>query len=554
MPGGDVRWYLFARVCPILCISKDDIEFCFENFGRTETLDCLTTLIIENYDFPYERFPGKPPPSYLPSARLECKAPQAASKVRLGGYRCSRISPENPSSVVIPGITLILHDTTTTADWFLDTFMEEQRMKCWVAVQGKPKRWNSASGDDRNELRSPYSRVTNPKTLIKILEELILANKVIITHDAIRDCVLNRAEAKPPNTELYLQTITKLKPATISIARTTYGVGLAAIAYAAASENNTQCSFDLEDVEPKAAKRFREFLGSLRLSDPTLLQERQGGIDKNSSLIFMDAIPYGTHDLRAYLGEHSIPRYLTYREHLRKYFIKPLRKILDEVLPSDRSPCLALIVSLRELPAQPTIEPILLAIMSDDRFSREMRVVGALVSKQRDYAAFLISINPKSSQQQQNTEWKSLFTKLYPELVNLLSLSDEDDHLPPPPLPAVALKSRSSASSSANTLLPSWETTCLSGIDFSTIKISEIPFQGPRSSKNPIFPTRTRLSKIIEEKINPETGDVLFTFGETSEPSSSSSTPVVVANETQDPLLQKMITGIKANMLRSSHH
>lgn len=537
--------FLFLRACPVLCVSKEDLEYAFGKFGKAETLTKLAEIIIENYDFPYVRqcVPRVPPPQGLPETRcVDISKPQQSTSSRIGGYRASRLS-DNDDGEKIPGITLMLNDIQTRTDWILDTFLEKHRMKCWVAVQGKPKRWQHQS-DERNEQRSPFARATNVELLAKVIEEY---SADLITHDGIRDVILKRGELIPPNTELYIQTLLNLKPTSIVFERITFGVGLAAAAiYCASSKSSSSinCSFNLEDsVEnPEAAADMKEFVSNLNggggcsSDDTTNLKE--------ASLYFIDAIPYGTHDVRAFLGEKSTPRFLSHTQHIRKYLIDPLTQIVSRVA-EDKTSRVAIVISLKELSAQPTIEPFFLFLLSDEFFTKNVELVGALVSKQKDYAVFLIAIHPKTRLHPVAKEkYSQILKSKYPELFG--ETTEEDVFKFSSPI----IKKSTATSPPPPPTNQNWEAECLAALKLPTTIEKPIPAQGPRLLKcAAVLPGRHQSAKLISETVNPETGDVTFVFG-----ADVVRTPPPIISATasnRDPVMEKLIQGITANMSSS---
>lgn len=525
-----LEWYLYPRVCPILSVSYEDLVYCIESYGREDTFRTLASLIISNYEFPYVRacVPRSVAPPSLGPPKSQCRPSPAAATTLLGGYRCTRLSSE----IKIPGITLIMRDVHSRLDWSLDTFMERHRMKCWVAVQGKTRRW----ADDRNDLRSPYARGTNIDSMTKILDaELVNREKKtsveIVDHGALRDLLVGHGEAIPPTVELYLQTIDKLNPTSISALSVGYGVGLAAMACVA--EQALPCTYNLEGLTEEAGKSLKSFIS---LSGKPLTEIHEDSL--LADLIFIDAFPYGTHDLRSYLGEKSTPRHISYPVHITR-ILNQLRSLVD--VPSRTISRIALVISLRELPALPTIEPLILSILSDKKISSRIDLVGGLMSQKRDYAVYLMILRPQEKTAS-DTPWEKLLLDNYPELRGGDCVMPEEERDAPKLSSQKSSRVRVEQSQT-------WDTVCLNvampKLLTSTMGVS---LQGPRilRGKN-TFPSRTRNCVIISETNNLDTGDVVYVFGEAHEP------PLIVDEQpitspkqvVSDPLLSRMIAGIQ---------
>lgn len=612
----DAAWYLYPRVCPILSVSRDDLMRSVEMFGRVESITALAQLIVENYEFPYEchRESRVSPPSSISLPRLEGKTTPASASLLLGGYRCSRLS----SDQAISGITLMMHDAPSRDDWILDSFMEPHRMKCWTAVQGKPRRW----ADTRNDMRSPHAKATNVEPLVKLIEtELATLHSSdpkscrskyrdgILNHDTLHDALTASSEAIPPNVELYLQTIAKLKPSSVSAPIIGYGVSLAALAVIASEQ--TPCFYKLSGLTPAAADSLRKFIESTNRDQATEMVEREAAEVEDADLVFLDVLPYGTHDLRAYLGEKTTPRHLTYSRHLRHAFISPLRQLIsdatefetEEPPPPTR---IAVVVSLRELPALPSIEPMLLAVLSDLQFASHLTIVGALISYKRDYAVYLMLLHARprlatKKTEEQRVSWETRLRDLYPELTDLLTTGDvTDDEESDGTLTEAgdaSLRGRSTSISGGRgdakeTLRAkklekvekrqqaviaappmAWDTVCLRAA-ISSIKaavIEELPniaLQGPRIIRGKsVFPSRTRKCVIISSTTDASSGAVVFVFGSSSEPPRLPTIPITVESPIDatasrdstttpqtisDPLLSRMVSGIRESMTADS--
>lgn len=544
--SASVEAYLYPRVCPILALSREDVTRAVELYGSAQTLTGLATLIINNYDFPYARAcqPRVPAPLSLDKPRFDSKTTPSPQTMLLGGYRCTRLSSDER----IPGITLLMHDTLSRSDWLLDSFMEQHRMKCWVAVQGKTRRWSET--DTRNDLRSPYARATHLESLSKLLETHLLPTEAvrpsrtrlpddsILTHDCLREALIGHGEATPPTTEFYLQIIAKLQPLSIFAPQVSYGVSIAALACVAGRD--TPCYYSLDGLTPGATASLREFISETGHSPTTELIE---GETRTADLIFLDVIPYGTHDLRAYLGEQSTPRHLTYAGHLRRYVITPLRKLVQENAAHTGPPTrVALVSSLRELPAQPIIEPMLLAIMSDAELGSHIEIVGALVAKKRDYAAYLMLLH--STPREPNKEWRERLQDLYPEAMAMFNSGEQE---------AVSIES-SQRSSTRPAPAATWEVMCLKTLmaspSWESAAHDGVALQGPRVVRGKAaFPTRTRTRVIESETHNSVTGDIVFVFGSIVEPAA-----VVVSQEPEiaDPLISRIVNGIRESMMTDS--
>ncbi len=509
-----VSHYLYPRVCPILSLSSEDLTRCIEAYGREECFNTLATLITENYDFPYVRacIPRTPAPSALGPPRPGGKPKPAASNSLLGGYRCTRI----PTDSRIPGITLVMQDAVSRLDWELDTFMESHRMKAWVAIQGRTRKWADS--------RSPHTRLTNVSVLSKTLDAELQAGRRL-DHEVLRDIAVSHGEAVPPTVELYLQTIEKLNPSSVSTITTTYGVGLAAMACFA--NKQLRCCYDLSSLTSPAAASLREFVVT---TGRPLIEE----LNITADLVFIDAVPYATHDLRAYLGEDSSPQNLSYKGHIDRI----LNFVHSAV--AGKSSRIALVMSLRESPTLPTVEPILLSLMMNENLD----LVGALVSQKRDYAVYLMLVHTTSNLKDER--WKKLLQSHYPELL----LEEE-------PL----RNSSRPESLRRSTQGEAWDVTCLNTVlaKFKSLpddNTDRIALQGPRQVRGKLlFPCRTRRCTVVSETSNLESGNIVYVFGDPIEPpppamaASEEKTPaVVVESTTLDPLLSRMVAGIRENI------
>lgn len=529
-------WYLYPRICPVLALSRDDIKRSVESYGESETLSVIASLISSQYEFPYLRHSnsgiGTQPP------KVECTTVPAPSTMLLGGYRCSRLASE----VRIPGITLIVNDSKSDADWELDNYMEHHRMKCWVAVQAKLRRWGSSSGAESpspNDLRSPYARATHPETLRKIIEILVAqSHDEVITHNRLRREFIGHNEFIPPTAELYLHVIAKLKPKSIHFSQVAYCSGIAAVLEGGTSPESVR--YNLSNLCADAAESIRSFIQNSGDDTATRLVEED---NTTSDLIFIDVVPYATHDLRAYLGEESTPRHVSYPDHIRRWVIEPLKRSI-QARDEGRSGLLriAMLFSLRELPMMPTIEPALLSILADDELSSRIQIVGALISQKRDYAFYLMIVMPPQPQSSSSREhWNRHLTRLYPELFS--SPRDELSSAGG----VLLVKKKVSSSITSGTQQGSgtapWESECLSAAKLECIaSLLPIALQGPRLVQGKhAFPTRTRQRVLVKETDSAE-GSVTYEFGDTwTEP------PLIIVEEPADPLLSKMVQGIKAS-------
>jgi hypothetical protein len=504
--------FLYPRVCPVLALSHEDLVRSIETYGRTETFTSLANLITKHYDFPYARYGNTrmAAPSSLGLPRSDAKPKPAPVSMLLGGYRCTRL----PSELKIPGITLIMQDNLSKIDWAFDGFVEQHRMKCWVAVQGKTRRWTDSSG--RNDYRSPFSKATHPETLMKLLDAEV-TDQPVFNHGELRQLLISQSEAVPPTVELYLQTIEKLKPTSMSAITITYGIAVAAMAC-----TEIPCSYRSSALTSEVTAAIGKFVNKTKIhelgpEDPLI-----------ADLVFIDAIPYGTHDLRAFLGEETTPKYVSYPQHLKR-ITDPLRQLITELRPGRPPTRVALVISLREMPSLPSIEPLLLSILSDEHLAPHLQVVGALVSQKRDYGVYLILMH--HAPRPQSGEWGQKLKQLYPELDAV-----ESETVPAKVTAAIT-----------------WDAICLRNVQAELITaapdISGIALQGPRIVRGKeTFPTRTRIRNIISETNDLDNGSIVYVFGDVKEPVAPVTTPAKVVVGIADPLLSRMVSGIRQSM------
>lgn len=493
--------YFYPRVCPILSVSRGDLVRGIELFGREETMKTLAMLITKNYDFPYARQcnPRTPAPSVLDNPRFESRTTPAPATALLGCYRCTRLKEDQK----IPGITLLLRDSLSRVDWNLDCFMERQRMQCWIAIRGKTR--------EAREALSPYIRGTNVEILTKLLDAELTGKKnpALLDHAILRDMLLGNSEAIPPTVELYLQTIEKLHPVSVTATRVGYGVSLAAM-----SCIDVPCSYSSEGLTEEAKKSLREFLGDK-------ISEKQGDAD----LIFVDVLPYGSHDMRGYISNGQ----LGYAQYI-KNAVAPIIKQRPRTDPPMR---IALVVSLRELPAQPTVEPILLSILATD----SLDLVGALVSQKRDYAVYLMLVN--KSPRKDTEQWAKILESAYPELYRTDSSPSE--------VSGGSLRAPAPVT---------WDAVCLAsvlpGLLTPRPPDTSIALQGARKVQGKaVFPVRTRNCTPISETHDTETGDIVYVFPTVADPLPELP-PVVSSPEIADPLISRMVSGIQRSIATES--
>lgn len=516
MQGSDIEWYLYPRICPILSLSSEDLAYCIEVYGRTLTLNTIAKIVATHYDFPYAH--SGLAPKVLEPPRLEGKHVPAPPTMLLGGYRCTRLNPE----VRIPGITLLMRDSISRLDWNLDGIMEPHRMKCWVAVQGK----------SRKTAVSPYSRATDIEHLARVLD---MRKSELLDHSTLRDGLIGNNEAIPPTVELYLQTINRLNPPSIYAHCVGFGVSLAAMACVANRE--LPCHYSLRDMTSEASQSLRHFASvagdKLHETDDIIAAD----------LTFLEVFPYGTHEFSSYRS--SQPH--NYGEYIRRLIIDPLRDIVNADNKQHPPRRIALVISLRELPSLPTIEPMLMSILCE----KNIELVGALVSQKRDYAVFLMLI--RESKGSNTEEWKKLLESTYPELSSLSSQVDEEE--------AVIRPKKTTSASPPHVAAEPWDVVCLNAVKAELITqepdTSGIVLQGPRKLKGKaVFPTRTRNCPIISETNNLENGDIVYVFSSAhtcSEPNKTAETAVESgATTVDDPHLLRMLQGIKKNILQTT--
>jgi hypothetical protein len=253
---------------------------------------------------------------------------------------------------------------------------------------------------------------------------------------------------------------------------------------------------------------------------------------READLIFIEAVPYGTHDLKSYVVSDTP---LSYGQHLKR-ILQPIRHLVETVKPSDAPPIrIALVISLREMPALPTVEPLLLTILSDETLVSQIDLLGALVSQKRDYTVYLMLLH--RSPRMRTSAWSKHLTTLYPELLG-------DDTV-------VSLRASGRPASAP----AAWDAVCLAAVIAKFAKMpppeSVISLQGPRKVRGKaVFPSRTRSSVVVSETNDTETGSVVFVFGEASEPpmvAVAADKPVI-----SDPLLSRMVSKIQESIAASS--
>lgn len=468
-----------------------------ELFGREASISTLATLITTHYDFPYVRDcrPRIPPPSVLEDPIADTRPIPGHWIPILGNYRCTRLGEEQK----IPGINLLMRDRLSRLDWTLDCFMERHRMKCWATILRKAYKWA--------DTRSPYVRATNPEVLTKLLDAELTGknNPPVLDHAALRDMLLEYSELIPPTVELYLQAIYRLNPSSITSANTIFGVSVAAMACVASSQ--LPCSYSKNGLCEEAAASLREFVSAL---DKPITER-----DTDADLIFVDIVPYKTHDMRGYWGS---PSDLSYPDYV-KQVLSPILKQRPRTGPPIR---IALITPLRDFPSQPTVEPVLLNILATEGLD----LVGALVASRRDYAAYLMmtSRTPRTDTE----KWSGILRSAYPELFGLEA-------------PKETIGGTGT-----------WDSICLEAVLPGLMKSSPrdnlIALQGPRKVQGKrVFPARTRNCATITETHNTESGDIVYLFK--AEPDPLPDLPVVPEEpEIADPLISRMVSGIQQSI------
>ena len=509
----------------------------------------LTNLVMKNYDFPVSnnyiihQLMLEPPLEFLKNRQQQRKKTTPSKSALLGGS-IARLDWHDRRTDTWNHTAYIWLTDYRVYDWILDTFMEEHRMKCWVAVQGKTRRWSEKCPKGRsNDFRSPYSKISHFETLSRVLTNILTGDiPSLLTHEVLRTALIGNNEAIPPTVEFYLQTISKLNPSSIYLAQITYGVSLAAVIAA----NNPLCLFSLRGLREEAAQSLREFVNHIDGGSSSYLTETTQ-TSSSADLIFLDIIPYGTHDLRAYLGENSTPKTLSYVEHLHRFVLTPLRQLIissDTMLLHPTR--VAIVTSLRELSVQPTIEPMLLTIMADEQLSKHFRLIGALNSRKRDYAAYLLLMynepqeNPPSPPH--NLYYRQQLDRLYPELAV--------------GFPTTRLVADVKSIAVQKPSRETWEVQCLralkassSWIEINPQPAGRISLQGPRTLKNKeVFPSRNRKRHIIREEKLGE--DIVFVFGSIiSEPPLREIAEVPQSSvEINDPLIARMVSNIRESL------
>lgn len=419
------KYFLQPRICPEIRLSKNDLIWAVKEFGTQPVAEALHSLITTNYDFPLSKYTSSSSmPSVHDVARFSCPEMKKSTSTQqvivtspmestISSLRVSRKSVSDPP---YPGITVQLMDKYAYDDKVVAEIVEPHMLKVWY-------------GNSKTYTTCPQEKYYDKSIYEKMLSKLLTTNNaeeenfIVLDSNALRSNILLSSEISLPHVELYNYILNKLEPKSINVFETGFGSSIMSL-LRYSTIHNFKCSYRTS-LGDEVLESLKAMIKTYNKHGKSSFTSTSSSVNHQSDdLVIGEVFPFETYHMRN-LITNSIE---DYQQYMNQNVFMNIEKHTENLKEGVR---FVIVIPLRESKKHPTIEPLILFILS--RLPNLM-FAGNLISHKKEFIVLLFIVKKKVVDEE--GKWNSLFNKLYPELLTggEPNVAVEDDVSPPQPM------------------------------------------------------------------------------------------------------------------------